>query len=126
MKLHTGTDITKISRFESFLSRSDEYLQEIYSAYELKQERSLEFFASRWAAKEAFYKALCALEKRTSSFKAIANLISIEKQNHIPYINFDRETFIKKTGAENLPQFNISLSISHEKEYALAFVIIYL
>ncbi len=101
-----GTDITSVERFrraregvfERILSEKDkEYLEKF-------KEKS-EHVAGFWAAKEALVKAL---NRKDLEFRDISIL---HDENGKPFFSFEPE------------KGNIHLSISHEKEYAVAFVV---
>jgi len=99
-----GVDLTKIERFKEvnkhFIERvySDNEIQEYYM---LLEEKQATFLASRWAVKEALFKAI-----KIKNYKeySIMNDSSGE-----PYV-------------ENHPE--IKVSISHEEGYCIAFVIV--
>ena len=103
-----GVDIVRIDRFDidksHFIQRvlSDEELEVFYSLS--SSHRKKEFLAGRFAAKEAFLKAsLKGIGE--IPFKSISVLNDV---NGAPYLNFD----------------NAFVSISHEEEYAIAFVVL--
>ena len=105
--MKVGIDIIENKRLEG----KEEFLNRILSTRELdiynSRNKSLEFLGGRWAAKEAFLKAL------QQSILAISlNEIEVlNKENGAPYIQFKERIY------ENV-------SISHEKEYSIAMVII--
>jgi holo-[acyl-carrier protein] synthase len=94
-----GCDIVKVSRFERNLSK---LAFNILTAPELveftESMNKIQYLAGRWAAKEAIFKATG--HKR---------MTVLNKSNGAPYV---------------LDNPNIQISISHEKEYAIAFVLI--
>ncbi len=118
-----GCDIAKVSRFGKWLEKP-EMLARFFNGKELfpgeaSQGRLMEWYAARFAAKEAFSKALGT---GFSAFK-LAD-IYIEK-------NDDGQPFLRVTGGarEKLESLcgrdaQVHVSLSHEKEYAVAFVII--
>ena len=124
-----GTDIAKVSRFEKWL-REKNMIQRFFNpceiveiSDELQLEKRFHFlcehYAARFAAKEAFAKAL------GTGFSGLElSDFGIQKnENGKPEFYFGEKTkrFIKKIcGAEA----KIFVSISHEKEYAVSFVII--
>ncbi|NQX83938.1 MAG: holo-ACP synthase [Mycoplasmataceae bacterium] len=104
-----GTDISKVNRFSKYdvICRFlTEYELEIYRSY--NNEKRMEYAASRWSAKESFVKAS---GKKSISFKDIE--IRNDKQGK-PYFVFNK----------NSEFTNIFLSISHEREYVVTFVIL--
>ena len=86
--------------------------------------------AARFAAKEAFFKALsAALVKLDYTNKEFTLLflcrhVSVVKSTwDVPVLKIDW-TAIEEKIEKKLPVFKVELSISHEKEYAVAFVVI--
>ena len=115
-----GTDIVDISRLENALARIGDRVftaGELAAADAFVRSRS-EHLAGRWAAKEALAKAL------GTGFGESCSFLDIEINNNeagTPVMSLSgvtRQTF-EKIGGKKL-----HLSISHEKSYATAFVII--
>ncbi|HIV98535.1 MAG TPA: holo-ACP synthase [Candidatus Ornithospirochaeta avicola] len=108
-----GTDIAKNSRFDNL---NEGVLRKIFTQSELdeagRRSDASAFFSSRFAAKEAFVKAL------GKGFKAIkANMIEIrENEDGMPYI-------VTLSDVLNRDE-RVFLSISHEEEYSVAMVVI--
>ena len=100
-----GTDIVKIQRIENMAKHyGDKFLKRVYSEEEIlytkKFKNPFEHLAGKFAAKEAVIKA--------SGIKLPLNQIEIlNEDSEKPY------TKIK----------NVKISISHEKEYAIAIAI---
>ncbi len=120
----TGCDLVQISRFEKWVKNPD-MLSRFFSEKEIavsltfSDRRKQEYFASRFAAKEAFGKAL-----GTGLAGIMLKDISVCKnQAGKPYIVLEGDLEEKFRGicGKNAA---IHLSVSHEKEYALADVII--
>jgi holo-[acyl-carrier protein] synthase len=110
-----GVDIVDNNRFEtqidneSFIKRilsEKEYA--IYTTFQLKK-RKIEYLAGRFAGKEAIFKAI-RIGDGTINYKDISIL---NDQHQAPYVEFD---YIKDK--------NIQISISHESQMTIAFVII--
>lgn len=116
-----GTDIVKISRLNSWIENQN-LINRFFNEKEIVIEKSkqylLEHYASRFAAKEAFVKAM------GTGFLNFEMKDIFVTNNDLgkPILNVEKSAleFLKKR-CEN---FNIHLSLSHEKEYAIAFVII--
>jgi phosphopantetheine--protein transferase-like protein len=136
MILGIGADIVQTQRFNSWLEYSKEHLLRVFSQSELDhifsgtQELAVQRMASHFAAKEAFYKALSAtlikLKKieKTVEFLSTCMAVSIASgQWEVPTVIVDWCFFEEKL-ATKLPALDINLSISHEKDYAVAYVII--
>ncbi len=130
-----GIDIAKLDRFTKFSDRSHEQLLDIYSHAELEDlknysESSInEFLASRFAAKEAFYKAISntlislGFTDVSFSFRFARKHVEVLKGEwDIPYLNVAWDEFEKKIG-KKLPKIKAHLSFSHEKDHAVAIVI---
>ncbi len=127
-----GIDITEVSRFNEWKSYEKDQLEKVFSARELEECSPLtsEFLASRFAAKEAFYKAISnllirlKLTDRTFSFQFARTHIEVIKGTwDIPQLQVDWAAFEKKIGA-SLPPLEVHLSLSHEKLYATAIVVL--
>ena len=135
MILGVGTDIIQTSRFKSWRGYSNAQLLRVFSEYELEYcmksgVLDLQCLASRFAVKEAFFKAFSAaliklgITQQTFSFLfACQNVEVIKGAWDIPELKVDWVGFGKKIG-EKLPKLNVDLSISHEEEYAICFVVI--
>lgn len=111
MSVKAGCDIVLISRMKDFLKKEAnlKFFSEAERNYILSKKNKEETAAGIFAAKEALGKALgCGL----SGF-VIKETEVLHKETGEPYFSFGRE-FEK----------NVSLSISHDGDYALAFVVI--
>jgi len=103
-----GIDIVDVSRMEGIMKRfGDRFLNKVFTDKELdyvrKRIRIQESLAGRFAAKEAFIKA--------SGETAGLREIEVLQQGGKPYIVFRGKTYRE-------------VSISHERAYAVAVVII--
>ena len=112
--LSIGTDIVKIDRIKS-LYKDSKFLKKIFSALEIEYCNSHKepfiHLSGKYAAKEAVKKALL-------SVKIVKNipLINIEVLN-----NKDKSPYIKLLNINNV---KCNVSISHDGDYAIAFVLI--
>ena len=119
-----GTDIVKISRFKKLINKKS-FLQRLFDSNEINKckriKNSANCFAKRFAAKEAFTKALGTGVSRGINFNEI--IISNEK-NGKPLIKVIKKTkeIVKKVIKKR--RYKISLSLSDEDNYAVAFVTI--
>ena len=122
--LGIGVDIIENNRIKHSIKNSN-FLKRIYSTKELKQSKlsknKTNFFAKRFAAKEALAKAI------GSGFRNNLNFADIEIINDKmgkPYYleNNKIKNLIKKKF--NVKNFECFLSISDEKKYSTAFTII--
>ena len=114
-KFAVGNDLVKISEFEK--SFNDVFREKVYTANEIAYcnlfTEPLLRYAATWAAKEAVYKALKQIDSALLSFKKIEILRN--KIAGIPHV--------KLHSATNLAP-KISLSISHDGDYAWAIAIV--
>ncbi len=123
MILGIGTDIVEVSRIKTLIEKNgDSFIQKIFSDDEIKlasEKKSNEIFlAGRWAVKEAFAKALGYGIGPICGWK---NITTLNNKDGKPYIILSGNA--KKT-TENMGNPVIHVSISHEKDYAVAYVII--
>ena len=119
-----GTDIVDISRIKKIFNRNNKFKKRIFSAEEIKycetKSNKISSYSKRFAAKEAFVKALGTGISQGISF----NEISVKNNKYgAPFIVLLGKT---KTIAKNLTKKKnkIYLSLSDEKKYALARVVI--
>ena len=125
MKLYgIGTDIIKIDRIKKSL-RNKTFLSRLFSKDEISRCSKLincnNCYAKRFAAKEAFSKALGT---GISSGIKFNEIIVLNKKSGKPFINLVGATkqILKKKFKGK--KSKISLSLSDEKKYAVAFVAI--
>ncbi len=110
-----GTDICQISRIEKLLEKNgDSFLKRLLTENEIQNAKTLSpaFVAKRYAAKEAVAKALGTGIGDKLSFQ---DFEIIREGNERPTVLMQNETFKK---------FSFHLSISDEKEYAVAMVVV--
>ncbi len=118
-----GTDIVSIARIRELLINQGEFfLQRIFTADELLTADSkrdpAEFYASRWAAKEAASKALGCGIGRSCRFKDICVCNGQSGRPSLSFSGAGAET------ARALQVKAIHVSLSHEREHAMATVIL--
>ena len=119
-----GVDIVDNLRIKKAISNKS-FIQKIYSNLEIKYSKKIKnkanFFAKRFAAKEAFVKALGTGFRDGIKFKDITI-----KNNDFgkPEVKLSNNIKLKIKKKFNLKKFNIFLSLSDEKKYSIAFVII--
>ena len=125
MKLYgIGTDIVKISRIKKSIQNRN-FLNRIFSKDEIykcnKLSNKSNCYAKRFAGKEAFSKALGT---GISNGIAFNEILVLNEKNGKPFFKIICET--KKIVIKRLKKkkFKISLSLSDEKKYAVAFVTI--
>ena len=108
-----GIDLVNIKRFENFYKKFDEKaLLRYLNPNEIElSKRRLETLSGFYAAKEAISKALgCGIGKELG----FHDIILHKTEDNAPYFTLPKK-MIKKYNIKNL-----SLSITHEKEYAIA------
>ncbi len=119
-----GTDIISIDRINKSLKNKN-FLKRVFNEKEIskckKTNKSINCFAKRFAAKEAFSKALGTGIAKGINFNEI---IVRNKKSGKPYIDLVGQT--KKTLNKRFKgkKSKVSLSLSDEKKYAVAFVTI--
>ena len=119
-----GTDLVETSRIEKLLNKNKKFKNRIFSINEISycesKSNKIASYSKGFAAKEAFAKALGTGISKGISF----NEISINKhKNGAPFIELLGNT--KKITKNLIKRKNkIFLSLSDEKKYALAMVVI--
>mgnify|MGYP001426219697 FL=1 len=122
--LGIGVDIVENKRIKKFI-KNEKFKKRIYSSKELKLStlsvNKTSFFSKRFAAKEAFAKAMGTGIRNNLNFNDIE---IINDKLGKPYYakNKNITKMIKKNF--NVKNFNCFLSISDEKDYSTAFTII--
>ena len=124
--LGTGIDIVENYRLKKILlKKKSNFKKKIFTmnevAYCEKKLNSISCYSKRFAAKEAFVKALGIGFRKNINFK------DIEVVNNTygkPYISINKEITNKIKTIFKVKKFNILLSISDEKKYSIASVII--
>ena len=127
MKLYgIGTDIVKISRILKSIKKKS-FINRLFNKDEIlkcqKTKNPANCFAKRFAAKEAFSKALGTGVAKGINFKEIIVLNEKNGKPFIKLINNTKKSVNKKLKVKN---YKISLSLSDEDKYAVAFVTILL
>lgn len=118
-----GNDIVQISRVrEIYEKRGYHFIKNILTPKEIEllndKTGKAEFIAGRWAAKEAFSKALGTGMCEQCAFVEIELL---PDSKGAPHVTLHAETAVT-AAAKGI--VNIHVSISHEKDYAVATVIL--
>ena len=122
--LGIGVDLIENKRIKELI-KNHKFRKRIYSNKELKQsslyKNKVGYFSKRFAAKEAFAKALGTGISNGINFNEI---VILNKKSGKPYINIIGQT--KRTLKKKFKnkKSKISLSLSDEKKYAVAFVTI--
>ena len=119
-----GVDIIKNSRVKNLI-KNPKFLSRIFSVNEIKDSKKIKnktnFFAKRFAAKEAFVKSIGIGFRKGINF----NDISVKKNKLwkpiITYNNKVKKILKKKFKSK---KFNVYVSLSDEKYYSIAYVIV--
>ena len=114
--ISVGTDIVKVSRIKDLVNTKEEiFLNKVFTSEEISYCNSHSnpeiHFSGKYAAKEAIKKAL--LSNNVIEQISLKDIKILNKDNKAPYVVID-----------HIMDLNYSVSISHEKEYAIAFALI--
>ena len=124
--LGTGIDIVENYRLKKILlKKKSNFKKKIFTinevAYCEKKSNSINCYSKRFAAKEAFVKALGIGFRKNINFKDIE---IVNNTYGKPYISINKKIANKIKTLFKVKKFNILLSISDEKKYSIASVII--
>lgn len=114
MQHSIGIDIVDVSDFDKRVKRTKNFIRRIFTEHEISycKKRGIEHLASRFAAKEAFAKAV-NLQRLSWRYVEVRNLPSGK-----PFLN------IKEKLKNELKIKSIDISISNIKELAVAVVVV--
>ena len=119
-----GTDIISVNRIKNSIKKNN-FLKRIYNEKEILKckniNSSINCYAKRFAAKEAFSKALGTGISNGINFNEIVILNKKSGKPYIKIIGKTKKILLKKFKKKKT---KISLSLSDEKKYAVAFVTI--
>ena len=122
--LGTGVDIVENARINKSL-KNKKFINRIFTTNEIlfskKVKNKTAYYAKRFASKEAFAKAMGTGFRNDINFKDIS-IINNKLGKPSFVINEKLKKIIKKQFKIN--SFNFLLSISDEKKYSIAFVIL--
>ena len=122
--LGNGVDIVENKRFSKSIKNIN-FINRVFSKKEIdlssKYKNKTNYYAKRFAAKEAFYKALGTGIRNGYSFKDVS--IKNDKYGKpLIYISNKIKKMINKKF--KIKKFKIHLSLSDEKKHSIAFVIL--
>ena len=125
MKIYgVGTDIVKIKRIKDSIKK-ESFITRIFNDVEIskcnKTIKSYNCYAKRFAAKEAFSKALGTGISKGINFNEI---VVLNEKNGKPFIKLLNKTKKNVEKKFKKKKFKISLSLTDEEKYAVAFVTI--
>jgi holo-[acyl-carrier protein] synthase len=120
-----GVDTVDIARFSAWHSFSPNQLRRIFSEAEIAYccavpAKSAERFAVRFAAREAFFKALCQAGSTSVPFLALCKAVQVahDHRTGAPYLLIDWSRL-------SLPRaMTAFLSLSHANAVAVAMVVV--
>ena len=119
-----GVDIVNNLRIKNSIKNKD-FINRVFTLNEIKNSKKLtnkiNYFAKRFAAKEAFVKALGEGFRNNINFNDI-EITNDNKGKPIINISNNIKKFLKKKFKSN--KYQIFLSLSDEKKYSIAYVII--
>ena len=122
--LGTGVDIVDISRFNKLI-KSNDFIKRIFSNSEIliakKIRNKKTYYAKRFAAKEALAKSIGIGFRNNLNFKDIS--IINDKLGKPSFVITNKIKNIVKDQFKT-SSFNFFLSISDEKKYSIAYVIL--
>ena len=123
MIIGIGTDIVEVVRMETMITEhGDSFIKKIFTLNEKKESGKrkdpAQYFAGRWAAKEALSKALGCGFGEYCGWKDITIL---NADNGKPELTLSGTAL---RTSQKLGVNSIHLSISHEKHYACASVVV--
>lgn len=118
MRHHIGTDIIEIPRIEEAITRwGERFLKRVYTETELELcHNNMPSLAARFAGKEAVIKALGPQDNRLG-WKEIEIL---SEPNGKPAVHLHGKA---QNQAHSLGLDRLDISLSHSREYAIAFAI---
>ncbi len=124
-----GIDVVTIARIAAWQRFSPERLDRILSQAELGPSPTPQRLATRFAAKESLYKALCAGMHTSTS--ATFSLFTLCRYAHVrstlsgaPYFEINWQALASYLPALLALSPTVHLSLSHEEAYAVASVVI--
>ena len=122
--LGIGVDIIRNSRIKKAI-KNKSFVSRIFSKSEItnskKKNNKTNYFAKRFAAKEAFIKSIGIGIRKGINFKDIYVINDKFGKPNIKFSNKVNNLIVKKLKTRN---FDIFLSLSDEKNYSIAFVVI--
>ena len=119
-----GVDIVDNKRFKKLI-KNKQFVERVFTKneteYSIKLRNKLNYFSKRFAAKEAFSKATGFGISKNLHFKDIE--ISNDKRGK-PIISLNKSSILYLKKKFKVRAFKTNLSLSDEKNYSIAYVII--
>jgi len=122
--LGIGVDIVSNLRIKKSI-KNNSFVNRVFSKSEVYQSKKTKnksnYFSKRFAAKEAFMKALGTGFRFNANFKDISVINNIEGKPELKVTSNIKKLLINRL---KVKKFNLFISLSDEKNYSIAFVVI--
>ena len=122
--LGIGVDIVSNLRIKKSI-KNNSFVNRVFSKSEVYQSKKTKnksnYFSKRFAAKEAFMKALGTGFRFNANFKDISVINNKEGKPELNITNNIKKLLINRF---KVKKFNLFISLSDEKNYSIAFVVI--
>ena len=122
--LGIGVDIVSNLRIKKSI-KNNSFVNRVFSTSEVYQSKKTlnksNYFSKRFAAKEAFMKALGTGFRFNVNFNNISVINNKEGKPELKITNNVKKLLIKRL---KVKKFNLFISLSDEKNYSIAFVVI--
>ena len=122
--LGIGVDIVSNLRIQKAIKKNS-FVNRVFSKSEIYQSKKTQnksnYFSKRFAAKEAFMKALGTGFRYNVNFKDISVINNKEGKPELKITNNIKKLLINRL---KVKKFNLFISLSDEKNYSIAFVVI--
>tara|TARA_B110001454_G_scaffold166109_1_gene155932 strand:- start:1400 stop:1786 length:387 start_codon:yes stop_codon:yes gene_type:complete len=122
--LGIGVDIVSNLRIKKSIKKNS-FINRVFSKSEIYQSKKTKnksnYFSKRFASKEAFMKALGTGFRYNVNFKDISVINNKEGKPELKITNNIKKLLINRL---KVKKFNLFISLSDEKNYSIAFVVI--
>ena len=122
MILGIGVDIAEVERIKRSISGGDHFKKRVFTEVEQNycdsNKNSAESYAARYAAKEAFFKALGTGWRGELKFTDL-EVVNNELGKPIVHLHNEAQRMAKEMGVKS-----VHISLSHTKETAIAYLIL--
>lgn len=125
MQIYCGTDIIDVKRVKEAMLEIKGFKEKVFTEKEIKvgetkgEKSKYEYYAGRFAAKEAIYKAMSNVKNDFSFWNV--EILNDKTNKNRPIVNFlDNSLNELKTNGK----LTVDISISHIEEYATAMAIV--
>lgn len=125
MQIYCGTDIIEVKRVKEVMLETKGFKEKVFTEKEIKvgetkgEKAKCEYYAGRFAAKEAIYKAMSNVKNDFAFWNV--EILNDKANKNRPIVNFlDNSLNELKTNGK----LTVDISISHIEEYATAMAIV--